>query len=82
MGHRDNMSDDGDTGGSGLYQVMWSPDLVTDMDQYDLYMEQEIMDMNSLIQQPNNSLNIVIISILLIFGLTNNIVAFPVMLFR
>ena len=39
MGHRDNMSDDGDTGGSGLYQVMWSPDLVKDMDQSRRYVK-------------------------------------------
>ena len=82
IGSRDNISDD-DAGGQ--YPVMLSPELIQE---YDLYMEnQEFhmgaqMDMEAFIQHPNNNLNIVIISILLFLGLTNNIVAFPVMLFR
>ena len=84
IGSRDNISDDEAAGGQ--YPVMLSPELVQE---YDLYMEnQEFninmqqMDMEAFIQHPNNNLNIVIISILLFLGLTNNIVAFPVMLFR
>ena len=85
IGSRDNISDDEAAGGQ--YPVMLSPELVQE---YDLYMEnQEFnidlqqMDMEAFIQHPNNiHLNIVIISILLFLGLTNNIVAFPVMLFR
>ena len=84
IGSRDNISDDEAAGGQ--YPVMLSPELVQE---YDLYMEnQEFnidmqqMDMDAFIQHPNNNLNIVIISILLFLGLTNNIVAFPVMLFR
>ena len=82
IGSRDNISDDE---AGGQYPVMLSPELVQE---YDLYMEnQEFytdtqMDMEAFIQHPNNNLNIVIISILLFLGLTNNIVAFPVMLFR
>ena len=77
LGSDNNVTDDGDP---GQYPVMLSPDLVSD---YDLYMEQEInMDMESYILHPNNHLNIVIISVLLVLGLTNNIIAFPVMLFR
>jgi len=76
-GVRDNSSED-------QYPVMLSPELI---EEYDLYMEQnEIntgsLDMEAFIQQPNNSLNIVIVAILLFLGLTNNIFAFPVMLFR
>ena len=62
------------------YPVLLSPDLVAE---YDLYAEQELeLDMETFIQHPNNSVNIVILAILLFIGLTNNIVAFPVMLFR
>ena len=64
------------------YPVLLSPDLVAE---YDLYAEQEQeleLDMETFIQHPNNSVNIVILAILLFIGLTNNIVAFPVMLFR
>ena len=76
-GVRDNSSED-------QYPVMLSPELI---EEYDLYMEQnEInigsLDMEAFIQQPNNSLNIVIVAILLFLGLTSNIFAFPVMLFR
>ena len=82
IGSRDNISDEE---AGGQYPVVLSPELVQE---YDLYMEnQEFdvdtqMDMEAFIQHPNNNLNIVIISILLFLGLTNNIVAFPVMLFR
>ena len=76
-GVRDNSSED-------QYPVMLSPELI---EEYDLYMEQtelntDSLDMEAFIQQPNNSLNIVIVAILLFLGLTNNIFAFPVMLFR
>ena len=74
---RDNISD-----GAGHYPVLLSPDLI---EEYDLYFDLDVdtaSGLETLIQHPNNGLNIVIISILLILGLTNNLIAFPVMLFR
>ena len=76
-GAGDNASDD-------QYPVMLSPELI---DEYDLYTElsdlnTDSLDMEAFIQQPNNSLNIIIVATLLFLGLTNNIFAFPVMLFR
>ena len=40
------------------------------------------VDSESFIQHPNNELNIIVVSVLLILGLTGNLVALPVMLFR
>ena len=56
-GVRDNSSED-------QYPVMLSPELI---EEYDLYMEQteinnDSLDMEAFIQQPNNSLNIVIVA--------------------
>lgn len=75
---RDNISDEA----VGQYPVLLSPDLI---EEYELYMDldyETASGLETLIQHPNNGLNIVIISILLILGLTNNLIAFPVMLFR
>lgn len=66
---------------AGQYPVLLSPDLI---EEYDLYidLDTDTAGLETLIQHPNNGLNIVIITILLILGLTNNLIAFPVMLFR
>ena len=53
---------------------------------YDSDWEQELLyesvDSEGFIQHPNNELNIILVSVLLILGLSGNLIALPVMLFR
>lgn len=66
---------------SSSYQVLLSPNLSTDYAYMDMEDYKGISETSSLISS-NATLNIVIIAILLFLGLTSNLTAFPVMLFR
>ena len=67
---------------SSRHEILLSPHL---LEEYDSVWDQELntaSDTESFIQHSNNHLNIIIVSILLVLGLTTNIIALPVMLFR
>ena len=51
----------------------------SDWEQEEYY---ETLDSESFIQHPNKKLNILVISVLLVLGLSSNLIALPVMLFR
>ena len=68
---------------SSRYEILLSPHLLEDYDSvWDQELNSQPSDTESFIQHSNNHLNIIIVSILLMLGLTTNIIALPVMLFR
>ena len=68
---------------STRYEILLSPHLLEEYDpEWDQELSNGATDTESFIQHPNNNLNIIVVSILLMLGLTTNIIALPVMLFR